>query len=108
MPTSCFGSFRRDLAAGAANAVEVCLAVQRGERVALVADEPSAEVAASLERALEAAGAVRDCVLIEKLASRPLTHATQPVLDAVERADAGILCVQPQQGELGSRTAIVP
>ena len=29
------------------------------------------------------------------------------VLDALERADAGILCVQPQQGELGARMAIV-
>ena len=29
------------------------------------------------------------------------------MLDALERADAGILCVQPQEGELGARMAIV-
>src|SRR4051812_12241928 len=107
MPTACFGSFKQELAAGAANAVDVCLAIQRGERVALLADEPSAEVAASLEQALADAGAVKDCVLIEHVASRPLTHAPREVLDALERADAGILCVQPQQGELGARMAIV-
>ena len=107
MPPSCFGSFRSELTAGAANAIDVCLSIDRGERVALIADEPSAEVAASLERALEGAGAVKECVLIERVATRPLTHAPREVLDALERADAGILCVQPQQGELGSRMAIV-
>jgi leucyl aminopeptidase (aminopeptidase T) len=107
VPPSSFGSFRKELAAGAANAVDVCLSVRRGERVALVADQRSTEVAASLERALEDAGAVTDCVLIERVASRPLTEAPREVLDALERADAGILCVQPQQGELGCRMAIV-
>src|SRR5438477_2561652 len=107
MPPSCFGSFRSELTAGAANAIDVCLSIDRGERVALIADEPSAEVAASLERALEGAGAVKECVLIERVATRPLTHAPREVLDALERADAGILCVQPQQGELGSRMEIV-
>ncbi len=33
--------------------------------------------------------------------------APPAVLDALERADAGILCVQPEQGELGARMAIV-
>jgi aminopeptidase len=107
MAKSCFGSFQEELAAGAANAVDVCLSIKPGERVALIADEPSAEVAASLEQALEATGAVKDCVLIEDVASRPLTGAPPEVLEALERADAGILCVQPQQGELGARMAIV-
>ena len=47
-----FGPARPDLMPGAANAVGTCLAIQPGERVALVADEPSREVAASLEQAL--------------------------------------------------------
>ena len=46
-------------------------------------------------------------VLIEQVATRPLTAAPPEVLDALERADAGILCVQPQQGELAARMAIV-
>jgi leucyl aminopeptidase (aminopeptidase T) len=33
--------------------------------------------------------------------------APREVLDALEHADAGILCVQPLQGELGARMAIV-
>jgi len=104
---SCFGSFRDELVPGAANAVNVCLAIERGERVALIADDPSKEVAASIEAALREAGATADCVFIERVAKRPLTAAPAEILASLERADAGILCVQPQQGELGSRMTIV-
>jgi aminopeptidase len=107
MPSALFGPFSPDLAAGAANAIDVCLAIAPGERVALIADEASREVAASLAAALDAAGAQTECLLIEQLAARPLTAAPHPVLQALEGADAGILCVQPLQGELGARMAIV-
>lgn len=102
-----FGTYPKELAPGARNAVDVCLAIRPGERVALIADEASRAVAASLEAALADAGADADAVLIERVASRPLADAPSPVLDALERADAGILCVQPQQGELGARMRIV-
>ena len=108
MPTATvFGPFSPELAPGARNAVEVCLAIQPSERVALIADEPSREVAASIAAALEAVGAPVESILIEQIAARPLTQAPQQILDALERADAGILCVHPLQGELASRMAIV-
>src|SRR6187397_2375506 len=104
MPTATvFGPFSSELAPGARNAVEVCLAIQPGERVALIADEASREVAASLAAALEEAGAPFESLLIEQLAPRPLVQAPQEILDALERCDAGILCVHPLQGELASR-----
>src|SRR5204862_5138595 len=84
-----------------------CLAIQPGEGVALIADEASREVAASLAAALEEAGAPFESILIEQLAPRPLVQAPQEILDALERCDAGILCVHPLQGELASRMAIV-
>jgi aminopeptidase len=104
---SIFGSFSPELAPGARNAIDVCLAITPEEQVALIADAASAEVAASLAAALETAGARSECVLIEQVATRPLQEAPPPVLDMLERCDAGILCVQPQQGELGARMAIV-
>src|SRR5207344_3213200 len=94
-----FGPFSPELAPGAHNAIDVCLAIQPHERVALIADEPSREVAASLASALDAVGAPTESLLIEQLAPRPLTGAPREVLQALERADAGILCVQPLQGE---------
>jgi len=102
-----FGSFSQELVEGARNAVEVCLAITPRERVALIADEASREVAASIAEALDAAGADKDCVLVEQVARRPLTGAPPEVLHALESCDAGVLCVQPQQGELVARMAIV-
>jgi aminopeptidase len=108
MPTATvFGPFSPELAPGARNAIEVCLAIRPHERVALVADDSSREVAASLAAALEDVGAPTDNILIEQIATRPLSKAPQQILDALERADAGILCVHPKQGELGARMAIV-
>jgi leucyl aminopeptidase (aminopeptidase T) len=102
-----FGEPNPDLMPGARNAVDVCLAIKPGECVALIADEASRQVAASLERALKDHDAVLQPLLLESVASRPLRKAPQEVLAALEAVDTGILCVQPQEGELGSRMAIV-
>jgi aminopeptidase len=102
-----FGGYSDALAEGAHNAVNVCLAIRPGERVALIADEESAEVASSLAAALDDAGAAQDKLLIERVARRPLAEAPPEILGALERADAGILCIHPQQGELPARMAIV-
>ena len=102
-----FGTVLAELEPGARNAVEVCLAIRPDERVALIADEASGDVAARLAAALDEVGAPWHGVVIEQVAERPLAAAPAEVLDALERADAGILCVQPQQGELGARMAIV-
>jgi leucyl aminopeptidase (aminopeptidase T) len=102
-----FGAAPLDLLPGAHNAVNTCLAVRAGERVALVADEASGGVAASLEQALVDADADPQCLLIESVAERPMRTAPREVLSAFEAADVGILCVQPQEGELPARMAIV-
>jgi len=107
MRESMFGTAAADLQPGARNAVQVCLAIQPGERVALIADEASGPVAASIAAALDEIGAPWEGVLIEQVAARPLTVAPPSVIAALERADAGILCVQPQQGELSARMSIV-
>ncbi|PYQ70477.1 MAG: hypothetical protein DMG01_27410 [Acidobacteria bacterium] len=95
MGSSPFGSAPTDLHPGARNAVEVCLAIAPGERVALIGDLASAEVAASLAGALDEAGARTDALVLERLAERPMRQAPAAVVAALERADVGILCVQP-------------
>ncbi|HXN63928.1 MAG TPA: aminopeptidase [Candidatus Acidoferrales bacterium] len=102
-----FGALQPELLPGARNAVETCLAVQAGEHVTLIADRASAEVAASLAYAIEQRKAIVEPFLLEDLAPRPLQKAPQQVLNSLEHADAGILCVQPMPGELGSRKEIV-
>jgi leucyl aminopeptidase (aminopeptidase T) len=102
-----FGEPQADLMPGARNAVGTCLSIQPGERVALIADQASAAVAASLEQALAEHDAQADCILIESVGGRPMLAAPPRVLDALATADAGILCVQPLEGELAARMAIV-
>jgi leucyl aminopeptidase (aminopeptidase T) len=104
---SYYGPAPADLMPGAHNAVNTCLAIEPGERVALIADAASRAVAASLEQALSDRRANADCLLVESVAGRPMLAAPTEVLAAIERADAGILCVQPREGELAARMAIV-
>ncbi len=102
-----FGAPQSDLFPGAQNAVETCLAIQPGEHVALIADEPSRAVAASLAAALENVHAASIALLLEEFGPRPMRAAPAPVLEALEAADVGILCMTPQPGELSARMAIV-
>jgi leucyl aminopeptidase (aminopeptidase T) len=102
-----FGPFPAELCPGARNAVEVCLNIQPGERVALIGDEASRAVAASLEHALDHRGADTRPLLIESVTGRPMASAPPEILETLGRVDAGLLCVQPLEGELGARMAIV-
>ena len=106
MPFS-FGTARTELLPGAKNAVDVCLNVRPNETVALIADEASRRVAASLQHALTDRGAQFTGLLLEDFGPRPMPGAPQPVLNALETADVGILCMNPQPGELSARMAIV-
>src|SRR6202007_3314614 len=96
-----------ELMPGAKNAVETCLAVQASEHVALIADAESGAVAASLAAALQNVQASTRELLLEDFGPRPLRGAPGPVLEALEKADVGILAMNPQPGELTARMAIV-
>src|SRR6266446_911236 len=102
-----FGSPQPELMPGARNAVETCLAVRPGEHVALIADEASRTVAASLAAALDERRALLTGLLLEDFGPRPMRAAPAEVLSALETADVGVMCVTPQPGELGARMAIV-
>jgi leucyl aminopeptidase (aminopeptidase T) len=102
-----FGPLQTELMAGARNAVETCLSVRPGEHVALIADEASLAVAASIAAALDERKALCTGLLLEDFGPRPITVAPPDVLQALETADVGVLCMSPQPGELAARMAIV-
>jgi aminopeptidase len=102
-----FGPPQAELMPGATNAVETCLAVKAGEHVALIADEASRAVAASLAAALNNTQAQYNGLLLEAFGPRPMKSAPGTVLDTLESADAGIMCMTPHPGELAARMAIV-
>jgi aminopeptidase len=96
-----------ELLPGARNAVETCLGIQPGEKVTLIFDEPSRRVAESLAKALEQREARGTFLCIEDYATRPVGSTPREILQALETADAGILCMQPYPGELAARRDIV-
>jgi leucyl aminopeptidase (aminopeptidase T) len=102
-----FGSPQPELMPGAHNAVETCLGVRPGEHVALIADEASRAVAASIAAALDDRQALYTGLLLEDFGPRPMRTAPADVLNALESADVGLMCMTPQPGELGARMAIV-
>jgi aminopeptidase len=104
---STFGPPQSELMPGAKNAVETCLAVKPNEKVALIADETSRAVAASIASALADRGAQCTSLLLEDFGPRPMRAAPAPVLEALEKADVGIMAMTPQPGELGARMSIV-
>src|SRR5580700_9332342 len=102
-----FGHPDPELMPGAKNAVETCLGVLPGEHVALIADEASRSVAASIAAAIENRQARYTGLLLEDFGPRPMAAAPPDVLEALETADLGAMCMKPQPGELGARMAIV-
>ncbi len=102
-----FGNPVDDLMPGSRNAIGTCLAVRPQERVTLVADSASAAVAASLGQALDETGCDWHGILVEDVASRPVTSLPPAIREALESTDVGILCIQPQPGELPMRMALV-
>ncbi|MBV9280056.1 MAG: aminopeptidase [Chloroflexi bacterium] len=96
-----------ELIPGARNAVETCLAIGPAELLTLVTDLASREIAASLLAAARQVGCQVRCFVLEAEAPRPLARCPESILVAAEESDAVIYCVQPQEGEIGSRSQLV-
>ncbi len=92
-----------ELSLGAYNAVHVCLRIQPGEKVTLITDETSKEIAASLAREVEVVGAPYHFWELEGLAERPLHAMPPPILADLESSQVSIFAAQAQRGELHAR-----
>ena len=99
-----------ELLPGARNAIRDCLRVKPEERVTIITDEVTQDIAAALQSEIEAVGAESAVFVLEHYAPRPLTGMPQIVLDDLATSQCSIFCAQTQHGELGSRiqmTAVV-
>ncbi len=96
-------SFDPELTPGARNAVNVCLRIQPSEKVTVITDEATREIAASLVHELEILGAPYRAWILEELATRPLTDLPREILDDLETSQVSIFAVQAQANELKSR-----
>jgi aminopeptidase len=96
-------AFDPQLTPGARNAVRVCLRVLPSERVTVITDEVSLEIAAAIVRALEEVGCRYQTWVLEDVATRPLTDLPLAIMDDLESSQVSIFAVQAQTNELKSR-----
>ena len=98
--------YAEDLVPGARNAVRTCLRIQPRERVALVTDLETEEIAASLADQARLAGAEIDAHVVEDYGPRPMLALPPEIRLALETADVSIYAGQPKAGELAFRRAL--
>ena len=96
-------AFDPQLTIGARNAVHVCLRVQPSEKVTVITDEVSLEIAAAIVHELEALGCEYKTWVLEDVASRPLTDLPAVIAQDMESSQVSIFAVQAQTNELKSR-----
>jgi aminopeptidase len=95
-----------DLAPGAYNAIHTCLRLQPEERVTLITDLETLEIADALVREIELAGAEHRTFVLEDYAPRPLAYMPKEILDDLELSQVSIFAAQAHRGELPSRIAM--
>ncbi len=92
-----------ELVPGARNAIRDCLRLQPDERITIITDRETSEIAAALRQQVEEVGAAHAVFVLEDYAERPLTGMPQVILDDLGTSQVSIFCAQTQRGELGSR-----
>ena len=96
-------AFDQELAPGAHNAVYVCLQVKASEKVTVITDRATKEIAASLVAELERSGCSFRSFVLEDLAPRPLVSMPAVVLDDLASSNVSIFAVHAQANELRTR-----
>lgn len=92
-----------ELVPGARNAVSVCLQLTPEERVTIITDESTCDIAAALQAEVEQIGSEHAVFVLENYAARPLAAMPQVILDDLAQSQVSIFCAQTQPGELSSR-----
>lgn len=95
-----------ELAPGARNAIHTCLRLRPEERITLITDLESLEIAAALAQEIEAVGAAYTLIVLEDHAPRPLAAMPMPVLTELERSQVSIYAASALPGELPARIAM--
>ncbi|MFZ0318250.1 MAG: hypothetical protein WAL56_03915, partial [Candidatus Sulfotelmatobacter sp.] len=96
-------AFDPEYAEGARNAVNVCLRVQANEKVCVITDEATLEIAAAVVSELDRLGAPYRVWVLEDLAERPLKDLPAEILADLETSQVSIFAVWAQRNELRSR-----
>src|SRR5438046_1051241 len=100
----------QELIPGARNAVRVCLQLRPKERITIITDEATRDIAAALQVEVEEIGSEHAVFILENYDSRPLKRMPREILDDLATSQVSIFAAQSQPGELTARrdmTAVV-
>ena len=92
-----------ELQPGARNAIRDCLRLKPDERITIITDEVTRDIAAALQCEVEEVGSEHSVFVLEEHAERPLTDMPQVILEDLGQSQVSIFCAQTQRGELRSR-----
>ena len=95
-----------ELVPGAHNAIHTCLRLRPEERLTLITDRETLDIAAALSSEVEELGAEQSLFVLEDYAPRPLAGMPRPILEDLARSQVSIFAAQALEGELGSRIAM--
>ena len=92
-----------ELMPGAINAVNVCLRLQPHERITIITDRESQEIAAALLRQVRTVGSPYSIFILEDFSQRPVGNMPAAILEDLEQSQVSIFACVAQTGELKSR-----
>src|SRR5438552_12021161 len=99
-----------ELIPGARNAVRVCLQLKPSERVTIITDQATVDIAVALRSEVEQIGSECSLFTLEHHARRPLRFMPEIILEDLATSQVSIFAAQSQPGELAARremTAVV-
>ncbi len=95
--------FDKELSDGASNAIHDCLRLKPEERITIITDNETLEIATSLVHEIKKVGSEYNLMIIEDYTPRPTSNMPQPILDDLAKSQVSIFCAQAQTGELTAR-----
>jgi aminopeptidase len=104
--TGTLATYAADLIPGARNAIRTCLRVRPDERVAIVTDRETEDIAAALADQAREIGAPVDVFVMEDYGPRPMLSLPPRIAEALERTQVSVYAGQPKEGELAFRRAL--
>ena len=93
-----------ELMPGARNAIHVCLRLKPEERITIITDAATRDIAAALQREVERVGSDYSLFVLEHHARRPLKFMPETILEELACSQVSIFAAQTEPGELGART----
>lgn len=96
-------NFDKALEEGARNAIQVCLNLKPEERITIITDNESREIASSFVREINNIGSDLSLFVIEDFAPRPITQMPKDILDDLAGSQVSIFAAAALTGELKAR-----